>query len=752
MPDNAAPSNSAGLFVGINRFTKDRTISALNFAVNDAIAIAHFFVVESEQIQGEKATLAISGKPDGPIASEQLEALIKKRVKVSDADRSALLESLTNLKNTAKRFTSGESQSYVVVTFSTHGCELGGNVFVLPSDGMVDDSTRMKQTCLTVTELRDDLHKTGAGRQLLILDACRNQAFENRKSLSNSMSAEWERVLKADDALGEVQITACSTGQVAWEYPQKRQGLFTVGLLEGLRSAAECDAQGAVRVQHLQTYLAQRMRELQSELPSTTEQTPWFAASTKTNLMPLTVRPEVLRVRKKRLEQLRSNAAARKFGGDAERNQRIREHGERLLNASTELSEPDRNRLRVLIDVVDQNSLPESLWSAWEKQGPLPSLNGPMGLWQLGHERLKITETEMNRWVTLSPETERIRIEGDHIDLVKKPIERIEFELSQNGGTLILRGPRPGDGGKNYRRVDEVQLAKSIESARRALNAGNWKEGLDAIDDARKLHPYHAEVDELRRELTFKQSAEERTKMETALTDRLEHEDYVEAVRIIDGILRLGGDSDTYKKKRESTQKRAEEAQQFQTHFGAAKGFQETGQIEDALSALDRALGIKPDDKEALNLRKTLAETAPDGLVPVGLPNGLWAGADLRIEITASEFVIYGPDQPPSRATLTREKTHLKLQFGARTRELQYTLTANGQGLFLEEGAAAPTKLTRIDTTSLKKCLVIANAARSRSQIDLALSEIDKALKLHPYHPEALILRQELQVGENEKR
>ena len=50
---NTAPKGNAGLFVGVNDFTKDTGISPLNFAVHDAIELAYLFVVELKLIPPE---------------------------------------------------------------------------------------------------------------------------------------------------------------------------------------------------------------------------------------------------------------------------------------------------------------------------------------------------------------------------------------------------------------------------------------------------------------------------------------------------------------------------------------------------------------------------------------------------------------------------------------------------------------------------------------------------------------------------
>src|SRR5687768_8945453 len=69
------PGQSAGLFIGVNEFAKDDGIATLNFAVNDAIELAHLFVLELKLIPPKECSLCLGGSPSGDVAEKHLREL-----------------------------------------------------------------------------------------------------------------------------------------------------------------------------------------------------------------------------------------------------------------------------------------------------------------------------------------------------------------------------------------------------------------------------------------------------------------------------------------------------------------------------------------------------------------------------------------------------------------------------------------------------------------------------------------------------
>src|SRR5438034_10023198 len=88
-----APAHNAGLFVGVNEFRVDKVIAPLRFAVDDAIAQAHLFVIDLKLIAPDNAFIALSGAPSTETAATQLAELSKTGVLRVDAVKSSVLMS-----------------------------------------------------------------------------------------------------------------------------------------------------------------------------------------------------------------------------------------------------------------------------------------------------------------------------------------------------------------------------------------------------------------------------------------------------------------------------------------------------------------------------------------------------------------------------------------------------------------------------------------------------------------------------------
>jgi len=54
---------SAGLFVGVQKFTKDSSLADVAFAVDDAVDLAYTISIEEHLVPPERVVLALSGQP-----------------------------------------------------------------------------------------------------------------------------------------------------------------------------------------------------------------------------------------------------------------------------------------------------------------------------------------------------------------------------------------------------------------------------------------------------------------------------------------------------------------------------------------------------------------------------------------------------------------------------------------------------------------------------------------------------------------
>ena len=92
---------SAGLFVGVNEFGTDAGLPNLEFAVDDAVALAHAFVAELRVLPPMHATLALGGDPRTTQGRASLAALKSLGVTLASAERQGVLAEIVRLGNRA---------------------------------------------------------------------------------------------------------------------------------------------------------------------------------------------------------------------------------------------------------------------------------------------------------------------------------------------------------------------------------------------------------------------------------------------------------------------------------------------------------------------------------------------------------------------------------------------------------------------------------------------------------------------------
>src|SRR5215469_14602145 len=116
-----AIKGNAGVFVGVNTFTEDKTLNHLDYAVNDAIGLAHTLVLELRLIPKENCWLLISGDPVGTNAEAQLKDLEDAGIQPEKAARTPVLKALDQAS-----VASDSDQDLIVVSVSSHGFEEKG--------------------------------------------------------------------------------------------------------------------------------------------------------------------------------------------------------------------------------------------------------------------------------------------------------------------------------------------------------------------------------------------------------------------------------------------------------------------------------------------------------------------------------------------------------------------------------------------------------------------------------------------------
>lgn len=172
---------------------------------------------------------------------------------------------------TLRRLEPGDS---VVVALAGHGVQFTqeGDSFFCPADADLDD----EKTLIKLGEVATGLESCRAGFKLLLVDACRNNpklrvARAGGRAISDpaSLSRPFLRVAPG----GMAALFSCSPGEIAFENPDLKHGVFFHYIIEGLRGEADRDHDGRVEVEELASY-AKRNVARYVDLTYGREQTP----------------------------------------------------------------------------------------------------------------------------------------------------------------------------------------------------------------------------------------------------------------------------------------------------------------------------------------------------------------------------------------------------------------------------------------------------------------------------------------------
>ena len=185
-PVGRPTAGNAALFVGVNEF-EDRSLRALRFAVNDAVAQAHLFVIELKLVPPANTVVLVAGEPSTLSARDQLNVLKDVGVRVEKSSRSKLLNELALVAQLPQ-----ETADLVIVSLSSHGFQVDGVPYVMPADGM---RGILADTGLSLKTVTAQLGRSKAGKRLLIVDACREKATSDDKSVGSAMDQAWRAAL-----------------------------------------------------------------------------------------------------------------------------------------------------------------------------------------------------------------------------------------------------------------------------------------------------------------------------------------------------------------------------------------------------------------------------------------------------------------------------------------------------------------------------------------------------------------------------
>jgi uncharacterized caspase-like protein len=219
------PGRMCALLIGVNKYENVAAIDRkddLKFAENDAQGLGQ--ALRAAGFADEDVVVMTTAEPaDGRLSPRA--ANIRKELR-------SLLKGLTHADT-------------VLVAFAGYEMQFAGSdeYYICPADADKSD----KKTLVSLSELYDELGQAKAGCKIVIVDSCR--------------LLEGRRGAKAPKAppKGVAVLFACSGGENAFEVPDKKHGVLSYYLREGLRGAADEDGDGQVTWSELVPYVQDRV-------------------------------------------------------------------------------------------------------------------------------------------------------------------------------------------------------------------------------------------------------------------------------------------------------------------------------------------------------------------------------------------------------------------------------------------------------------------------------------------------------------
>lgn len=146
-----------------------------------------------------------------------------------------------------------------VIFYSGHGAkDEAGNFYLVPVDGEPQD---LPATGVAGSQLKDALVAL-PGRVLVLLDACHaGAASGDRRKAVEVITDELVRDLVTDD-YGVIVMCSSMGREYSMESDEHRHGYFTVALVEALRGKADYNQDHLVYLTEIDTYLADRVKQL----------------------------------------------------------------------------------------------------------------------------------------------------------------------------------------------------------------------------------------------------------------------------------------------------------------------------------------------------------------------------------------------------------------------------------------------------------------------------------------------------------
>jgi len=244
------------LLVGINDYQND--IGALKYCVADVQAF-------------QQALIQTAGyKPENVhLMTDQM----------SGQDLPHFINVILRLETLASRV---QAQDTFIFYFSGHGISSQDQSYLLALDSNTATPRTLKRSAIPLQDVNEILSEVKAQQLLTIIDACRNNPESSRSNQDNLLSDDFARGFKIQPRAGpsgrpavSATLYACSVGERAYEWAEKKQGVFSYFLLQGLNGQA-ANASGDITITDLADYTQQKVADW-AQTYRGKQQTPWLS-------------------------------------------------------------------------------------------------------------------------------------------------------------------------------------------------------------------------------------------------------------------------------------------------------------------------------------------------------------------------------------------------------------------------------------------------------------------------------------------
>jgi len=217
------------VFVGVSQY-HDPELGELRYCEEDARELASLFA-----------------NPDvGGYGSSNI------RVLMDSSDEPSLRPTRNNVISAVHQLAlSAGKEDSIIFGFFGHGIDVDGVSYLFACDS--DHSTPL-ETAIELSWIRNTLQGSQAKTKLLIIDACHSGLLRGRLGSRGMSEAFAESLKELGQHEGWAVLSACKQSQVSHECDDKKHGIFTYYLIEGLLGDADYDRDGLITLFEISDY------------------------------------------------------------------------------------------------------------------------------------------------------------------------------------------------------------------------------------------------------------------------------------------------------------------------------------------------------------------------------------------------------------------------------------------------------------------------------------------------------------------